>query len=40
MLAGRISTALSIKVSMADLFRAPTVADMDTRLDQITATRK
>jgi hypothetical protein len=40
MLAGRISTALGVRVSMADLFRAPTVADMDRRLDQITHPRK
>ena len=32
-LAGRISTALGIRISMADLFRASTAADMDRRLD-------
>ena len=40
MLAGRISTALGVRVSMADLFRAPTVSDMDRRLDQIANPRK
>jgi nonribosomal peptide synthetase DhbF len=39
-LAGRISTSLGIRVSMADLFRAPTVGDMDSRLDQMADARK
>jgi nonribosomal peptide synthetase DhbF len=39
-LAGRISSALGVRVSMADLFRAPTVGDMDRRLDQMADTRK
>ena len=34
-LAGQISTALGVRVSMADLFRAPTAGDMDRRLDQM-----
>src|SRR5262249_18359933 len=33
MLAGRISTALGTRISMADLFKAPSVTDMDRRLD-------
>jgi Phosphopantetheine attachment site len=40
LLAGRISTAFGARVSMADLFRAPTAGDMDRRLDQIADTRK
>jgi nonribosomal peptide synthetase DhbF len=40
MLAGRISSALGIRLTMADLFKAPTVADMDHRIDQMTETRK
>src|SRR5487761_1638736 len=40
MLAGRISSALGIRLTMADLFKAPTVADMDHRIDQMTQTRK
>ena len=39
-LAGRISTALGIRVTMADLFRAPTVGELDLRLSQIADTRK
>jgi|SRR5579859_1678443 len=35
MLAGRISTALSTRISMADLFKAPTVGDMDRQLDRM-----
>jgi nonribosomal peptide synthetase DhbF len=31
-LAGRINTALGVRISMADLFRAPTAADIDRRL--------
>jgi hypothetical protein len=40
MLAGRISSALGVRVSMADLFKAPTPGDMDRRLDQLTQARK
>jgi|SRR5579859_959630 len=40
MLAGRISSALGIRLTMADLFKAPTVADMDHRIDQLTDARK
>jgi aryl carrier-like protein len=40
MLAGRISTSVGIRISMADLFKAPTVADMDRRLDQMADARK
>jgi hypothetical protein len=32
-LAGHISAALGVRVSMADLFKAPTAGDMDRRLD-------
>lgn len=32
MLAGRIGAALGIRMSMADLFAAPTVAELDLRL--------
>jgi len=39
-LAGRISSALGIRVSMADLFRAPTPGDLDRRLDQMAGPRK
>jgi nonribosomal peptide synthetase DhbF len=39
-LAGRISSALGIRVSMADLFKAPTVGDMDRRLNLRAETRK
>ena len=39
-LAGRISTAFGIRISMAELFRAPTVADMDRRLSQLAGARK
>ncbi len=39
-LAGRISTALGIRISMADLFKAPTAGDMDRRLDLLTQLRK
>jgi len=31
-LAGRISAVLGVRISMADLFRAPTAADIDRRL--------
>jgi acyl carrier protein len=40
MLAGRISTALGVRISMAELFKASTVADMDRRLDLIAEGRK
>ncbi|MGH3284678.1 MAG: phosphopantetheine-binding protein, partial [Streptosporangiaceae bacterium] len=40
MLAGRISAALGIRLTMADLFKAPTVGDLDRRLDQIADARK
>ena len=34
LLAGRINAALGVRMTMADLFKAPTVADLDRRLDQ------
>ena len=40
MLAGRISTSLGVRVSMADLFKAPTVGDMDRRLNLMADARK
>jgi|SRR5579872_2334065 len=40
MLAGRISTALGTRVSMADLFKAPTAGDMDKQLDRMAEARK
>lgn len=40
LLAGRISSALGIRITMADLFRAPTVGDMDHRLSQLADARK
>jgi acyl carrier protein len=40
MLAGRISSALGIRLSMADLFKAPSVGDLDTRIGQMASTRK
>jgi hypothetical protein len=40
MLAGRINAALDVRITMADLFKAPTVADLDRRLDQMAGTRK
>ena len=40
MLAGRISTSLGVRVSMADLFRAPTVGDMDDRLNLMANARQ
>ena len=39
-LAGRISTVLGIRISMADLFKASTVGDMDRRLDLMADARK
>jgi|SRR5215469_1612921 len=40
LLAGRINADLKVQMSMADLFKAPTVADLDRRLDQMADTRK
>jgi hypothetical protein len=39
-LAGRISAAFGVRISMADLFRAPTAADIDRRLDVMAEARK
>jgi nonribosomal peptide synthetase DhbF len=39
-LAGRLSTALGVRMSMADLFKAPTAGDIDRRLDLIADARK
>lgn len=39
-LAARISAALGVKVSMADLFRASAVGDLDRQLDQMADARK
>jgi aryl carrier-like protein len=39
-LAGRISAALGVRVSMADLFKAPTVGDMDRQLNLTADARK
>jgi hypothetical protein len=39
-LAGRINAGLDVRITMADLFKAPTVADLDRRLDQLADTRK
>jgi aryl carrier-like protein len=39
-LAGRISTARGIRISMADLFKAATLGDMDRRLDLMADARK
>jgi hypothetical protein len=39
-LAGRISTARGIRISMADLFKASTLGDMYRRLDLMTDARK
>ena len=38
-LAGRISAAVGVRITMADLFKAPTVADLDRRLDQMAGPR-
>jgi hypothetical protein len=35
LLAGRVTAALGVQISMADLFKAPTVADLDRRHDQM-----
>jgi hypothetical protein len=40
LLAGRINAALNVRITMADLFKAPTVADLDHRLDQLADTSK
>jgi hypothetical protein len=40
LLAGRINADLNVRITMADLFKAPAVADLDRRLDQIDDTRK
>jgi acyl carrier protein len=39
-LAGHISAALELRLSMADLFKAPTVADLDRRLDEMADARR
>jgi hypothetical protein len=39
-LAGRISAAAGIRVSMADPFKAPTAGDTDRQLDRMTDARK
>jgi hypothetical protein len=39
LLAGRINAALGVRMTMADLFKAPTVTDLDHRLDQMTEAR-
>jgi hypothetical protein len=39
-LAGRINAALDVRVSMADLFKAPTAGNTDRRLDQMADARK
>jgi hypothetical protein len=39
-LTGRINAALEVRITMADLFQAPTVADLDRRLDQMAGTRR
>jgi Phosphopantetheine attachment site len=40
LLAGRINADLDVRISMANLFKAPIVADLDRRLDQPADTRK
>ncbi len=40
LLAGRINADLDVRITMADLFRAPTVADLDGRLGQMASTHK
>jgi acyl carrier protein len=40
LLAGRINAELDVRITMADLFKAPTVADLDRQLDQMAGTRK
>ena len=40
LLAGRINADLGVRITMADLFKAPTVADLDRRLDQMAGARK
>jgi acyl carrier protein len=36
LLVGRINSALGVNITIADLFRAPTVADLDRRLELVT----
>jgi hypothetical protein len=40
LLAGRINADLDARISMADLFRAPTVADLDRHINQMASTPK
>lgn len=40
LLAGRINNDLNVRITMADLFKSPTVAELDHRLDQMAAARK
>src|SRR5579859_7107472 len=40
LLAVRINADLDVRITMADLFRAPTVADLDRHLDEKTGTRR
>jgi nonribosomal peptide synthetase DhbF len=40
LLAGRINADLDVRISMADLFKSPTVADLDRHLDQMAGTPK
>jgi acyl carrier protein len=40
LLAGRINADLDVRITMADLFKAPTVGDMDHRLGQMDEARK
>src|ERR1700733_2088696 len=40
LLAGRINAGLGVRITMADLFKAPTVAALDRRLDQLADPRR
>lgn len=40
LLAGRISAALGVRMLMADLFKSPTAAEIDHRVDLLASTRK
>jgi hypothetical protein len=40
LLASRINNDLGVRLTMADLFKAPTVSELDHHLDQMAATRK
>jgi hypothetical protein len=40
LLAGRINADLDVRITMADLFRTPTVAELDGHLDKMADTRK